>query len=160
MYETNCSTLNTIVTFRWSFRKHVFFVKTPWFGVKTVKKISLFAHSLSLFLLCCWLPTGLSWGFTSSRSNRRWLSWLAAQQASVCDEYNFNVRIQIRIYSGWLFMANTNTNIFGSNFLDEYEYEYIRVNKNGRIWIRIRIFGQLFANTNTNTNIYHTLNLK
>ena len=80
---------------------------------------------------------------------------------SVCDEYNFNVRIQIRIYSGWLFMANTNTNIFGSNFLDEYEYKVQSTsNKNGRIWIRIRIFGQLFANTSTNTNIYDTLNLK
>ena len=28
-------------------------------------------------------------------------------------------------------MANTNTNIFGSNFLDEYEYEYVRVTKMG-----------------------------
>ena len=28
-------------------------------------------------------------------------------------------------------MANTNINIFGSNLLDEYEYEYIQVNKMG-----------------------------
>ena len=34
-------------------------------------------------------------------------------------------QIQIQIYSGWHFLANTNTNIFGSHFLDKYEYEYI-----------------------------------
>ena len=50
-----------------------------------------------------------------------------------------------------------NTNIFGLNKKGEYKYEYIRVDKKGRIRIQIQIFGLVFANTNTNTNICHTL---
>ena len=38
-------------------------------------------------------------------------------------------------------MANTNTNIFGSNFLDEYEHKYI--------WVYRK-----WANMNTNTIIW------
>ena len=57
--------------------------------------------------------------------------FLSHRCQAVCDEYNFNVRIQIRIYSGFFFVANMNTNISGSNFF--YEYRYIRVTKDGQI---------------------------
>ena len=56
---------------------------------------------------------------------------------SVCDEYNFQARIQIQIYSGLDFLANTNTNIFGLTFFGEYEYEYIRILFFRRVQIRI-----------------------
>ena len=39
------------------------------------------------------------------------------RRKSFCDEYDFQARIQIEIYLGQAFLANTNTNIFGILFL-------------------------------------------
>ena len=53
---------------------------------------------------------------------------LSATFDPVCDEYNFNVQIEIPIYLVAIFLPNTNTNIFGLNFFkDKINYEYIRV---------------------------------
>ena len=85
-------------------------------------------------------------------------------------------------YSAWIFLANTNTNIFGLSFLPEYKYKYIWRNisppntttnifgliffgeyKYKFIWaikkgrIQIRIYGLIFTNTKKNMNIGHTL---
>ena len=45
----------------------------------------------------------------------------------MCDKYNFQAQIQIQIYLGKFFLANTNTNIFGLTFIGEHEYEYILI---------------------------------
>ena len=54
-----------------------------------------------------------------------------------------------------------NTNIFGSNFLDEYEYNFIMVYQN---WANMNImqsFGLIFANMNiiTHNNIHIQKNM-
>ena len=54
---------------------------------------------------------------------------------SVFDEYDFHARIQIRIYSGRHFLANTNTNIFGLTFFGEYKC--IQIPFFRRRWIQI-----------------------
>ena len=82
---------------------------------------------------------------------------------SVCDKYNFRPeyeykyiwvhivwQIQIWIYLGWHFLANTNTNIFGSHFWTRANTNIFGFTKNGQIWTQIRLSGLIFANTNTN----------
>ena len=78
--------------------------------------------------------------------------WVNLRKA-VCDKYNFQAQIWIWIYSGWFFLANTNTNMLDSicymntntNIFEltktggyEYEHEYLDIYLG--IQIRIQIF--------------------
>ena len=82
----------------------------------------------------------------------------------VFDKYNLQAQIrieicyvyfflQIQIYDGNFFIANTKTKIFGCHLWDEYECKFFSFTKKLQIWIQTQLFRLTFENTNTNTYI-------